>query len=221
MPHAGAEDDGEDEDDEPDEDEGVKIEPKIFAEKPPRAASAEEKAVLEENAREVLKTPVPAPQVEAPVGARGGSGLVGVLGTPPATAPPPLFLPPMKGPSGGSTPERIGPTGGGGFHPGFPRPGPALPALLLGALATAAVIFKAGPPPLRAAAFIGPFALQLELSQLESAFTALMGILEGRFDDPREAQVERPARGFLVDLSQMFVPPPPEQESGDVAAQPF
>lgn len=108
-----------------------------------------------------------------------------------------------------------------------------------------------GPPVIRAVA--AGIVVVASTANIESAFTWLMGVREGRFQDrPEERafdqveqaqiskgpgaspdrteerafdqaqnvdepafQVTRPARGFLTDLSQMFVPPPPETGGGD------
>lgn len=223
---------GDDDDEDPDEDEPAEI--KIFAEREPvspKQAALAEVEIMLDIALEVAQTPVPIPSgVGDPTGVPTSSG--GGFRPSVTENPPPFVVPPMKGPSGGSTPEMIGEGGG----PSFPTPGPGLAPALVIALATAAIVFKAGPAPLRAAAAVGSIVPWLELGELESAFTALLGIREGRFQDPRpeerafeEAnvhreggtpvpnQVLRPAKGFLIDLSQMFVPPEPELGGSDVA----
>lgn len=93
-----------------------------------------------------------------------------------------------------------------------------------------------GPPVIKAAIAAG-IVVVASTANIESVFTALMGEREGRFesDRPEEravdeafesggqlsvSQVQRPARGFLVDLSQRFIPPPSETGGGDVARPP-
>lgn len=174
--------------------------------------------------------------------APGGVGQIGLAGAEPVRTAIPVLAPLEVGQ--GSTPMTVEPaipSGGTGFM-GMLKP------LLLGAFITAVAdigrITKMAPPAaitaiggsgIRGKAIAAGLIAATQLSELESAFTALMGQRTGRFQDRPEQraadesapssevfsknpgtsggesapssevfQVERPARGFLVDLSQMF-----------------
>lgn len=213
MPHVGPGDNGPG-DGEPPEDEPPPLGLLVPAKKagPPKIMSAVESLIVIKAAESVLKTKVV-----------GGSGFVGeALGlvSEVATEVVPQFAPPVYQQP---TYKPLPATGGSGLlgFVGDESIGKGL--LLAAALAVATVVItgaKQGPPPVRAAGLLGGFFL-LESGRLEGAFTALLGIIDGRFADPRPLHmVDRPSRGFLVDLSQMFVPPPPELGGGDVARQP-
>lgn len=98
-----------------------------------------------------------------------------------------------------------------------------------------AILRMPGPPQLKAAIAAG-LIVAASMENLESAFTYLLGERAGRFEinegdetdlDPGAApgappgiaadlefQTQNPARGFLTDMSQMFVPPDePDQPS--------
>lgn len=108
---------------------------------------------------------------------------------------------------------------------------------LRGTAAAGKILQLPGPPVIKAAIAAG-IVVVASTSNIESAFTFLMGQREGRFEQDRPEQrdfdalnnqdmgrdpvfqVERPARGFLVDLSQRFIPPEPEEGGGDTARLP-
>lgn len=160
------------------------------------------------------------------VDAAGGSGKAGGQRRTAEPVPPAVELPAMEGPSLGTTPEMLPqePKGGSGKIGGL---GPLLVGAFITAVADMArqtittspgkIINMPGPPQLKGAIAAGLLLASLN-EQVESLFTHIMGERTGRFEHPDrpetepsepvpEFQVERPARGFLVDLSQRFVPP--------------